>query len=1336
MPVVRLAPCRPACAVRGDAGAADAVAAARLPAHSRGRRAIASGTGRRRRSSDTRDDRRLRRDPALHPRHDPRRVAGRPLTAAGQAGGRDGPCRLMRGLRDAACRPLGARRCDTRHGHAAAPDRLHPDPWARRAAPSESVASPRGRRRVCARRGQPASGDGLHRPRSRGRPRRIGADDPATCVRRRKRRAVQRGCRAIAAEQRGCSRPWSRGYGRRSVCGRSRRRVRRRGRRGGVIWSGTRGRECARVRRRAPRPTSGIGCADRRRDHEGSGRWTRRQPWTGRDGAGRRCRWVPVTDRDLARGERTAGRLDGVRRRRTGPVPLALECPPAHRRLTRRRLRPDPRGYTWNVPTERLMLLDGNGLIYRGYFALPPLTTSKGELVNAVFGFCSIVLRGIADIRPDYVAVAFDLQGPTFRHEQYADYKATRQRMPDDLRDQFPKVREVVKALRIPVYELTGYEADDVIGTITVDAERRDLETTIVTGDLDMLQLVTDRTRLMTTRSGVENTILYDPARIAERFELVPGQMIDYKALKGDPTDNIPGVPGVGEKTAAKLIREYGTLEALYERVDEVKPDKLRDKLIEHREAVFMGKDLSTIVRDLPVEFDLEAARLGDYDRETVIRLFREYEFRSLIERLPAMTGESAGDAAEVLRGVATDGSVPAARVAGTARPSGWGAPRPNRPVNDGGGLQLSLDFDAVSAQAVSGERPTPPGADDTDHRSTTDAAEPGELPTALAAAIDDPMRIEVHDGDGIGALEPWLAGQTAVGVALLLDDPRPRRGDPIAFALAGSDGRTVAVSGAEDSGALQRLLDRLRIPVVGHEVKPLLVRRIADDPAADATPVAFDTQIAAYILNAALRSQTIADIVAEQLDLILPDAATLDGPARAGLEALSALAVRDPLERRLVEGGLDRLFREIELPLIPVLARMEATGVAVDRDALALLATEFGAEISRLEAEIYADVGHEFNLGSPKQLEQVLFFELNLPKGKRTKTGYSTDASVLEDLRAAHPMIDKLLEWRIYTKLRSTYVDALPTLIASDGRLHTTFHQAVAATGRLSSSDPNLQNIPIRTPLGRRIRRAFVAGSPDLTLVAADYSQIELRILAHVSGDEHLRDAFARNADLHRETAALVLHKDPAEVTLGERSMAKMVNFGIAYGLSDFGLSERANIPRAEAQAFINTYFATYSGISYYMLAIKEQARDQGYVTTLLGRKRHIPELAARNPTLRSAGERMAINMPIQGTAADIVKIAMIRLDERLAAGRFRARPLLQVHDELLLEVPRDEVDRLVPILRETMEAALPLDVPLTVDIKVGDDWESMTPLTRADAIAAEADEAPDEAPLAPTLG
>jgi DNA polymerase-1 len=454
----------------------------------------------------------------------------------------------------------------------------------------------------------------------------------------------------------------------------------------------------------------------------------------------------------------------------------------------------------------------------------------------------------------------------------------------------------------------------------------------------------------------------------------------------------------------------------------------------------------------------------------------------------------------------------------------------------------------------------------------------------------------------------------------------------------------------------------------------------------------------------------------------------------RVGLDALAALAAHEPLEKALAEAGLDRLFREIEMPLIPVLAEMEVAGVAIDRDALARLDVEFSGEMARLESEIYVDVGHEFNLGSPKQLEQILFYELNLPKGKRTKTGYSTDASVLEELKPAHPMIGKLLDWRLYSKLRSTYIEALPTMVSDrDGRLHTTFHQAVAATGRLSSSDPNLQNIPIRSDLGRRIRRAFVAGGPDVTLLAADYSQVELRILAHVSGDEHLRDAFARGADIHRETAARVLHKAPEDVTHDERSMAKMVNFGLAYGMSDFGLSSRAGISRSEAKAFIDNYFATYSGISYYMLHIKELARQQGYVTTLLGRRRFIPELRMSNPSLRGAGERMAINMPIQGTAADIIKIAMIRLPEKLRAARvegrpLRARVLLQVHDELVLEVPRDEVDVVAQIVRSTMEGALKLDVPLTVDVKVGDDWESMKPLTREDAVLAELGEVPAE--------
>jgi DNA polymerase-1 len=981
---------------------------------------------------------------------------------------------------------------------------------------------------------------------------------------------------------------------------------------------------------------------------------------------------------------------------------------------------------------ERLLLLDGNGLIYRGYYALidQPLTTSKGELVTAVFGFTNIVLRAIADVHPDRIAVAFDLGKPTFRHERYAEYKATRTRMPDDMRDQIPKVRDVVRALGLPVYEREGFEADDVIATLTGQAEAADLEVTILTGDLDMLQLVTERTRLMVSlRGGVANTVAYDLAKIEERWGLRPDQMLDYKSLKGDPTDNIPGIPGVGEKTASKLIATWGSLDTLYEHIDEVMPEKLRPLLEEHRESVLESRELMRLVRDVDVVLDPERGRVGEYEREAVVRLFREFEFRTLIDRLPPLLGERPEDAVGAMRDL-RDAGFPAAqgRGGGRAAAPGGGSGRGHAPVDDGS-LQLSMDFDVVSgggsgapAHAIAETSPA------VEARAEALAQASGDVPGALAAAIVDPGRIETADEARVATLEPWLREQDAVGVALLVDDPRPLAGTPLALAVAGADGRVVAAEGPAAAIALRHLLERLGTPLVGHDVKPLLTARFAEDPGATPHPVAFDTQVAAYLVNAALRAQKIADVVAERVDLVLPPmAAGLTPGAAAGLEALSVLAVRPSLEQSLRAEGVDRLFAEIELPLIPILARMEAAGIALDQDALSALEREFATEIARLEAEIYAVVGHQFTIGSPKQLGELLFIELGLPKGRKTKTGYSTDATVLEELRGVHPVVELVLDWRTYTKLRSTYVEALPNLIGPDGRLHTLFHQAVAATGRLSSSDPNLQNIPIRTPLGRRIRHAFVAGSPEATLVAADYSQIELRILAHVSGDEHLREAFAREADIHRETAALVLHKAPEDVTGDERSMAKMVNFGLAYGMSDFGLSSRAGISQADAREFITGYFAAYSGISRYMLHIRETAAEQGYVATLLGRKRQIPELTSSNRALKAAGERMAINMPIQGTAADIVKIAMIRTDRALREGGFRARVLLSVHDELLLEAPRDEVDRLVPILREAMEGALPLSVPLTVDAKVGDSWEGMKPVSRRDAALAEADEVPE---------
>ncbi len=1001
---------------------------------------------------------------------------------------------------------------------------------------------------------------------------------------------------------------------------------------------------------------------------------------------------------------------------------------------------------------DRLLLLDGNGLIYRGYYALidQPLTTSKGELVTAVFGFTNIVLRAIQDAKPDLVAVAFDLPKPTFRHDRYAEYKATRTRMPDDMRDQIPKVREVVKALGIPVYEREGFEADDAIATLVGQAETAGLDVTILTGDLDMLQLVSERTKLMVSlRGGIANTVSYDLAKIEERWGLRPDQMLDYKALKGDSTDNIPGIPGVGEKTASKLVQTWGTLDALYEHLDEVTPEKLRAPLAEYRDQVLESRELMRLVRDVDIELDVTQGGVGDYDRETVVRLFREYEFRTLIDRLPPLAGERPEDALAAMRELREAG-FPAAQGVGRGAGQGPGGPAGGAGGTSGargsyqgptfgtsGELQLTLDFDAIGGgdpragrpgAAVAGDAAT--GASSStaaEARAEYVAVEAGDLPAALAAAINDPGRIEVVGLDGVPALEPWLRAQAAVGTGLVLDNPRPLAGVPLALAVAGADGRVVAADGPEASTGLRRLLESIGAPLVGHEVKPLLTARFAEDPDVSPTPIAFDTQIAAYLVNAALRAQKIADVVAERLDLVLPPAAAGFPPtAIAGLDALAVLAVRPSLEQALAADGVERIFAEIELPLIPILARMEAAGIALDEVTLAGLETEFAAEIARLEREIYDAVGHEFTIGSPKQLGEILFVELGLPKGRKTKTGYSTDATVLEELRGVHPVVEPVLEWRIFTKLRSTYVEALPHLIGPDGRLHTLFNQAVAATGRLSSSDPNLQNIPIRTPLGRRIRHAFVAGSPDTTLVAADYSQIELRILAHVSGDEHLRDAFEREADIHRETAARVLRKDPADVTGDERSMAKMVNFGLAYGMSDFGLSSRAGISRQDAQEFINSYFAAYGGISRYMLHIRETAGEQGYVATLLGRKRQIPELRSSNRALKSAGERMAINMPIQGTAADIMKIAMIRTDRALREGGFRARVVLSVHDELLLEAPRDEVERLVPVLREAMEGALPLSVPLTVEAKVGDSWEGMTPVSRRDAALAEADEAP----------
>ncbi|CAN5257353.1 DNA polymerase I [soil metagenome] len=918
------------------------------------------------------------------------------------------------------------------------------------------------------------------------------------------------------------------------------------------------------------------------------------------------------------------------------------------------------------------MLIDGPSLVYRGYFALPPLTMSDGTLVNAVFGFLQIVLRGMQDVKPDFAIVSFDVGKPQFRFDAFPDYKAGRPSMPDDLRGQFPIVREIAAMMGMPTRELSGYEADDVIGTLTKKATAQGVDTMIVSGDLDGLQLVDDHVRLLTTRMGVASTVIYDEARVMERYGLRPDQMLDYKALKGDTSDNIPGVPGVGEKTASSLLQQFGSLDGVYERLDEVK-GKMRDRLAEHRDSAFMSREIGRIVCDLPVELGLEEARTGRYDRRAVAQRLRELEFRSLIDRLPASS----------------------------IAPTGFESPE----QATRGGLQLSLDLlggraiAEASADGAARERPDP-------------LADPG----GSIEHIDPRIARSASDLDQLGT---WLdANGDAIGLGWSVGVGRPLERRLFGIALAATDGSAWWVPCDPDSVALERLraellrADRVR---VGHDLKQL-VTTLSADRELELAGSFIDTLVAGYMVNQALRSQTIEDLAAQHFGAELPPRPMNPGTGaeeqpmarRAAAEALTALLAQPILRGQLVDGGLAQLFDEVEMALLPVLARMEKAGVRIDLEALSAMSEEFGATLADLETRIYAFVGHEFNIGSPRQLETVLFDQLELPSTKRTRTSRSTDASVLQELRDKHEVVGLILEHRQVSKLKSTYVDALPTLVDELARLHTTYQQAVAATGRLSSTDPNLQNIPIRTALGRRIRRAFVAPAGKL-LLGADYSQQELRILAHVSQDPGLKADFAAHADIHLAAAARVLGLAPDAVGPKERSVAKMINYGIAYGLSDFGLAQRLNIPREEAHVFIEDYYAAYPVIRRYTTEMKILARDQGFVTTLLGRRRYLPELVARNQALRSSGERMAINMPIQGTAADGMKIAMVRIDEALRERELRSQMLLQVHDELIFETDEDELAQLAGMVRDIMRSALPLDVPLEVDLKVGSNWEQM---------------------------
>jgi DNA polymerase I len=831
-----------------------------------------------------------------------------------------------------------------------------------------------------------------------------------------------------------------------------------------------------------------------------------------------------------------------------------------------------------------LFLVDGNNLAYRAFFALPEeLQTTEGQPTNALLGFTNMLFKLLSDYRPRGVAVAWDTR-PVHRTEISAEYKSDRRAMPDLLREQFPHFRPIVEAFGYQNLEFEGWEADDVIATLATEADEAGVKTCVVSTDRDAFQLVSENVCLMMTPRGVADVQVYTPERVEARYGIRPDQIPDFIGLKGDTSDNIPGIPGIGDKTAGQLVAQYGSLEEVVEHASELSPARSR-AISENAEQAAASKLLATMRRDLDLGVDPASLVLQPPDRSELKEIFRRFEFRGLLSRVDTL-----------------DEALPAA------------------------------------------ERPVPASTEKVSWREG-----------------------EVRDVRG------------RVGVAA--DEQR--------IAVASDGGDVVVATGTPRDAVSQGL------EVVAHDAKQLRL----GEPAAD------DTLIAAYLIDPGRAEYDLDDLMAEYGVELEPDPPAEEETAALVRHAEAARRLAEPLVAKVTERGSERLYRDIELPLTIVLAAMEDAGVRIDTYRMGEITARLSDRVEELEARAYDLAGEEFVLGSPQQLGRILFEKLELTPGRKGKTGYSTDGKVLRAIRGDHEIVPVIEEWRELTKLVNTYLGPLPTLIGEDGRLHTTINQHVAATGRLSTSSPNLQAIPIRTELGREIRSAFVA-EPGSRLLSADYSQIELRILAHVSGEPKLREAFERGDDIHRATAAEVLDKDPATLTSGERAIAKMINFGIVYGISAFGLSENLDIPKEQAQAYIDAYLARFPHVQEFIARTILQASEDGYATSLLGRRRPVPELRAMNRQTRGFGERVAVNFVMQGSNADIIKVAMVAIHERLRAEGRGARLVLQVHDELLLEVPETELSKVRELVREEMVRAYPLDPPLAVDIGVGDDW------------------------------
>ncbi len=967
-----------------------------------------------------------------------------------------------------------------------------------------------------------------------------------------------------------------------------------------------------------------------------------------------------------------------------------------------------------------LVLIDGHALYHRSFHAFPEeISTSRGETTNAVFGFTRMLLDVLRMIQPEYLLVTFDRPTPTFRHVAYAPYKAHRPPLPEGLRAQFPRVREVIRAFNIPIYELDGFEADDLLGTLSLQAKQSRVHSVIATGDLDTLQLIDEWVRVTFARSPRRGEFEYfDRDAVIARYGFEPKQLVDYKALVGDTSDNIPGVAGIGAKTATRLIEQYGSLEAILAHVDELTP-RLKAPLTEHADLARECKYLATIVRDVPVTLDLEGARSLRYNADEVLGLFRELEFHTLVDKLPRAASLPAGvstTALAELTGVRAESEavMPGAElVTGDQQLSLFGEEELRELAEQDTNIpQISL-ISRLDAATSSPDGPS--GGTNTlivDRLETLDV-----LIRSLQAAPIFSLDLETDTVDEMSAKIVGISCSMGAGEAYYI---------PV--------GHVSTVDGAMPDLELPTatVLDMLR-PVladeeahkVGHNAKYDMM--VLARHGVDLKGLRFDTMVGAYLLNPGRRNLGLKELAFEQLGIIMSPISDLIGTGKrqitmaevpirlaadyAGADADMTLRLMERLEPELRERDLASLMSEVEVPLIPVLASMELAGIQVDGEFLKRMGRDLDVQLDALEKDIYGAVGHEFNISSPKQLGDVLFSQLRLPHGRKTKTGYSVDAEVLESLRGQHPAVDTLLEYRQLSKLKTQYVDGLVALInPSDGRVHTSFNQTIAATGRLSSSNPNLQNIPVRTEVGRRIRRAFLADS-GYYLMMADYSQIELRILAHITGEPELVTAFERDEDIHSATAARLFNVELKDVTPEQRRLAKTVNFGVLYGQSAFGLANTAGISHSEAAAFIRNYETSFPQVRQYIETTLHHARTRGYVETLLGRKRYIQDLAQLPVVARQAAEREAINMPIQGTNADMIKIAMIRLQKRLQEVEPNARLILQVHDELVLEVPDTSVDPVRELVCQAMVNALPLRVPVKVEVKLGRNWYEVEP-------------------------